>query len=184
MHVTAQPTPNPATLKFLLDVDILDAGTADFPDAAAAEAGSPLAGQLFALAGVTGVFLGRDFVSVTRSGGADWAALAPAVEATLRRFVRQGGPVLRQRPAVPAAAVSGADQAVVARIEALLESHIRPGVALDGGNIAFRGYGEGIVYLEMQGACAGCPSSVMTLRYSVENLLRHYVPEVREVRAV
>jgi Fe-S cluster biogenesis protein NfuA len=182
MSVTAQPTPNPATLKFLLDADILDGGTADFADAAAA-AGQPLPERLFALPGIAGVFLGRDFVSVSKAADADWADLEDAVAAAIAAHLADGGPALHPRPAVPEGPVAAADQPVVDRILELLDSHIRPGIALDGGNIAFKTYADGIVYLELQGACAGCPSSVMTLRYSVENLLRHYIPEVREVRA-
>ena len=183
MSVTPQPTPNPATLKFVLDADILDGGTADFPDAAAA-VGQPLPQRLFALPGVAGVFLGRDFVSVTGTREADWNQLESAVVQVLSSFLDGGEPALRPRPAASEMPIAESDRPVVDRIHELLDSHIRPGIALDGGDIAFRGYGEGIVYLELQGACAGCPSSVMTLRYSVENLLSHYVPEVREVRAV
>lgn len=183
MSITTQPTPNPATLKFLLAEDILSDGTADFPDAEAARAGSPLAARLFEAGGVSGVFLGRDFVTVTAEG--DWTGeLEARVAAMIEAHLAAGEPVLTSAPVVPESPISEADRPVVERIEELLESHIRPGVALDGGNIAFRHYAQGIVYLELQGACAGCPSSTMTLRYSVENLLRHYVPEVREVRAV
>lgn len=183
MSVTTQPTPNPATLKFLLDIDILPDGTADFPDRAAARAGSPLAARLFDCPGVTAVFLGRDFVTV--SAARDWTAeLETAITAAIEAHLAAGEAVVTAPPPVPQAPIAEADRPVVARIEELLESHVRPGVALDGGNIAFRHYAEGIVYLELQGACAGCPSSTMTLRYSVENLLRHFVPEVLEVRAV
>ncbi|MEQ9643663.1 MAG: NifU family protein [Alphaproteobacteria bacterium] len=183
MSITTQPTPNPATLKFLLDDDILAAGTADFPDAATASEGSPLAARLFAVDGVDGVFLGRDFVTVTAK--VDWTgALETQVAAAIEAHMATGEAIVTAPPTVPEVPISAADRPVVDRIEELLESHIRPGVALDGGNIAFRHYAQGIVYLELQGACAGCPSSTMTLRYSVENLLRHYVPEVREVRAI
>lgn len=192
MYIETETTPNPATLKFLPGQEVMvGGGTRDFRDETDAAA-SPLAETLFSLGDVTGVFFGRDFVSVTAGPGVDWSALKPQVVGILLdHFVSQAP--LFHVPAgngivVPAEddgdhGDNPADAEVVAQIKELLETRIRPAVANDGGDIAYRGFREGVVYLSMQGACSGCPSSTATLKHGIESLLKHYVPEVTEVRA-
>jgi Fe-S cluster biogenesis protein NfuA len=176
MFIETETTPNPATLKFLPGESVMAAGTREFTDPEAAEA-SPLAAALFDLGEVTGVFFGREFVSVTAAPGADWSALKPQVVAILLdHFVSQA-------PLFADFADDPADAEIVEQIKELLETRIRPAVANDGGDIAYRGFRDGIVYLAMQGACSGCPSSSATLKHGIEGLLKHYVPEVTEVRA-
>lgn len=191
MLIETEPTPNPATLKFLPGRIVMDAGTRDFADIEEAEA-SPLADAIFALGDVTGVFFGRDFVSVTAAPGVSWPDLKPDVLAILLDHFSANMPLFRQGSAdgfsVPAEeAVSTddpADAEIVAQIRELIDTRIRPAVANDGGDIVYRGFDKGKVYLRMQGACAGCPSSSATLKNGIEQLLKHYVPEVTEVRAV
>jgi Fe-S cluster biogenesis protein NfuA len=190
MLIETETTPNPATLKFLPGQTVMDAGTRDFASPEEAEA-SPLADALFALGDVTGVFFGRDFVSVTAAPGTDWAALKPDVLALLLDHFSARMPLFRQGSAgfsVPAAdAEIGGDPAdadIVAQIRDLIDTRVRPAVANDGGDIVYRGFDKGKVYLQMQGACSGCPSSTATLKNGIEQLLRYYVPEVTEVRAV
>ena len=190
MLIETEPTPNPATLKFLPGRKVMDSGTRDFasPEEAAT---SPLAEAIFNLGDVTGVFFGRDFVSVTVAPGTDWAAVKPDVLGILLdHFVGQM-PLFRQGAAD--FAVPGEEEAftddpedadIVAQIRELIDTRVRPAVANDGGDIVYRGFDKGKVYLKMQGACAGCPSSTATLKNGIEQLLRHYVPEVTEVRAV
>lgn len=191
MFIETETTPNPATLKFLPGQEVMPAGTRDFRDEEDAAA-SPLAEALFSLGDVTGVFFGRDFVSVTAGPGVDWSALKPQVVAILLdHFVSQAP--LFHAPSASGIAVPTDDDAdfgddpadadVVAQIKDLLETRIRPAVANDGGDIAYRGFRDGVVYLTMQGACSGCPSSTATLKQGIEGLLKHYVPEVTEVRA-
>ena len=191
MFIETETTPNPATLKFLPGQEVMPAGTRDFRDEEDAAA-SPLAEALFSLGDVTGVFFGRDFVSVTAGPGVDWSALKPQVVAILLdHFVSQAP--LFHAPSASGIAVPADDDAdfgddpadadVVAQIKDLLETRIRPAVANDGGDIAYRGFRDGVVYLTMQGACSGCPSSTATLKQGIEGLLKHYVPEVTEVRA-
>ncbi len=186
MFIQTQTTPNPATLKFLPGRTVLKSGTRDFPDASQAAAVSPLAARLFEIDGVTGVFLGSDFVSVTKCGG-EWQHLKPAVLGAIMEHFLSGEPVLFAGN--DAAGASGEDfdakdAEVVATIKELIETRVRPAVANDGGDIIFRGYRAGTVYLKMQGACSGCPSSTATLRHGIENLLKHFVPEVEAVQAV
>lgn len=181
MFIETETTPNPATLKFLPGRPVMARGTANFTDSGAA-ARSPLAAQLFALPDVAGVFLGSDFVSVTKLGSADWAGLKTEILGTLVRFFLSGAPVIAEGDV--SSAEDGADDGVVGRIRELLETRVRPAVAQDGGDIIFHDFADGVVYLHMQGACSGCPSSTATLKAGIENLLRHYIPEVREVRAV
>ena len=191
MFIETETTPNPATLKFLPGEAVMPAGTREFtsPEDAAA---SPLAEALFDLGDVTGVFFGRDFVSVTIAPGAQWADAKPQVlSLLLDHFVSQaplftGGDA--QSFSVPAEDDSAidddpADAEIVAQIKELIETRVRPAVANDGGDIVYRGFREGVVYLQMQGACSGCPSSSATLKHGIESLLKHYVPEVNEVRA-
>ena len=191
MFIETETTPNPATLKFLPGQEVMATGTRDFRDEAEAAA-SPLAEALFSLGDVTGVFFGRDFVSVTAGPGVEWGALKPQVVAILLdHFVSQAP--LFHAPVGNGIAVPAEDDAdygddpadadVVAQIKELLETRIRPAVANDGGDIAYRGFRDGVVYLTMQGACSGCPSSTATLKQGIEGLLKHYVPEVIEVRA-
>jgi len=190
MFIETETTPNPATLKFLPGQQVMPSGTRDFasPEDAAA---SPLAEALFDTGEVTGVFFGRDFVSVTAAPGADWSALKPQVVAVLLdHFVSQaplfsGGDA--SGIAVPAEDEvfddDPGDAEIVEQIKELIETRVRPAVAGDGGDIRYRGFRDGVVYLTMQGACSGCPSSTATLKQGIEGLLKHYVPEVTEVRA-
>jgi len=182
MFIQTEPTPNPATLKFLPGRAVMEQGTANFPDAAAAER-SPLAGRLFTVPGVTGVFLGTDFVTVSKDESAEWYQLKPAVLGVIMEHFTAGRPVLLD--SAPAAEPANeAETEVVSQIKELLETRVRPAVAQDGGDIIFDRYEEGVVYLHMQGSCSGCPSSTATLKAGIENMLRHYIPEVTEVRAI
>ncbi|MXU64484.1 NifU family protein [Oceanomicrobium pacificus] len=184
MFIQTESTPNPATLKFLPGQTVLPAGTADFPTAEAAEK-SPLAHRLFQTGDVTGVFLGPDFVTVTKSDGAEWDHIKPSLLGAIMEHFQSGQPVIEDESgAVGHAEHDGPDGEVVNQIKELLDTRVRPAVAQDGGDITFHGFDRGVVYLHMQGACAGCPSSTMTLKMGIENLLRHYIPEVLEVRPV
>ena len=190
MLIETEPTPNPATLKFLPGRTVMDGGTRDFATPEEAEA-SPLAEALFGLGDVTGVFFGRDFVSVTAGPGVAWSALKPDVLGLLLDHFTAQMPLFRQGGAsfaVPSAAdefpTNPEDADIVDQIKDLIETRIRPAVANDGGDIVYRGFDQGRVFLQMQGACAGCPSSSATLKNGIEQLLRYYVPEVTEVRAV
>ena len=190
MLIETEPTPNPATLKFLPGRKVMDSGTRDFasPEEAAA---SPLAEAIFDLGDVTGVFFGRDFVSVTVAPDTDWADVKPDVLGILLDHFSAQMPLFKQGAAdfaVPSEEASFTDDPedadIVAQIRELIDTRVRPAVANDGGDIVYRGFDKGKVYLKMQGACAGCPSSTATLKNGIEQLLRHYVPEVTEVRAV
>ncbi|ARU16502.1 NifU family protein [Croceicoccus marinus] len=190
MYIETETTPNPATLKFLPGRQVMASGTRDFADPESAEV-SPLASALFSLGDVTGVFFGSDFVSVTAAQGTDWAALKPQVVAVLLDHFVSEAPLFAGGDAV-GFAVPAEDEAiedspedadVVAQIRELIETRVRPAVAGDGGDIVYRGFREGVVFLQMQGACSGCPSSTATLKQGIEGLLKHYVPEVTEVRA-
>ncbi|MFN3433501.1 MAG: NifU family protein [Sphingomonas sp.] len=190
MLIETEATPNPATLKFLPGRTVMEAGTRDFATPEEAEA-SPLADMLFALGDVTGVFFGRDFVSVTAAPGVDWGGLKPDVLAILLDHFAANMPLFRQSGAgfsVPAAdevtTDDPADAEIVAQIRELIDTRVRPAVANDGGDIVYRGFDKGKVFLAMHGACAGCPSSTATLKNGIEQLLKYYVPEVTEVRAV
>jgi len=183
MFIQTEQTPNPATLKFLPGRDVMGSGTADFATAEAAKR-SPLAEHLFTVEGVTGVFLGCDFITVTKAGDKDWHLLKPAILGAIMEHFTSGRPIV----AAPAAASEGAageeDSEVVAQIKDLIETRVRPAVAQDGGDIILQGFEDGIVFLHLQGSCSGCPSSTATLKAGIENMLKHYVPEVVEVRAV
>ncbi|MDF0486983.1 NifU family protein [Sphingomonas sp. H39-1-10] len=190
MLIETEATPNPATLKFLPGRIVMDSGTRDFATPEEAEA-SPLADAIFGLGDVTGVFFGRDFISVTAGPGTDWAQLKPDVLALLLDHFSAGMPLFRGGSAagisVPAEddfAENPEDADIVAQIKDLIETRVRPAVANDGGDIVYRGFDKGKVFLQMQGACSGCPSSSATLKNGIEQLLRYYVPEVTEVRAV
>lgn len=184
MFIQTESTPNPATLKFLPGQTVLAAGTADFPNADAA-ANSPLAQRIFAVDGVSGVFFGGDFVTVTKPDEVDWNHIKPSILGAIMEHFQSGQPVM-QGEATNAghADHDGPDSEIVSQIKDLLDTRVRPAVAQDGGDITFHGFDKGIVYLHMQGACAGCPSSTLTLKMGIENLLRHYIPEVVEVRPV
>lgn len=187
MFIQTEATPNPATLKFLPGKVVMETGTAEFRDAGSAAA-SPLAARIFSIPGVTGVFFGYDFVTVSKDGP-EWQHLKPAILGTIMEHFMSGAPVMGSA-STSAETDSGeeffdaGDETIVATIKELLETRVRPAVAQDGGDITFRGFKDGKVFLNMKGSCAGCPSSTATLKHGVQNLLRHFVPEVQEVEAV
>ena len=183
MFIETEGTPNPATLKFLPGVDVMGVGTADFASADAAGR-SQLATAIFALPGVSRVFLGGDFITVTKSDVESWTALKPAVLGAIMEHFVAGLPVIEGVGEDAAEDVLPEDAEIVEAIKELLDTRVRPAVAGDGGDIVFRGYRDGVVRLHMQGACSGCPSSSATLKHGIENMLRHYVPEVRSVEQV
>jgi Fe-S cluster biogenesis protein NfuA len=186
MFIQTESTPNPATLKFLPGQEVLPAGTLDFPSAEAADS-SPLARRIFAVDGVTAVFFGPDFVTVTKDEAVEWPHIKPAILGAIMEHYQSGQPVMQGDGAearTDHAAHDGPDSEIVIQIKELLDTRVRPAVAQDGGDITFHGFDRGVVYLHMQGACAGCPSSTLTLKMGIENLLRHYIPEVVEVRPV
>ncbi|MBD0413536.1 NifU family protein [Oryzicola mucosus] len=190
MFIQTEATPNPATLKFLPGKEVLASGTADFRDAESARVASPLAGRLFDVPGVTGVFFGYDFITVTKDGP-DWQHLKPAILGTIMEHFMSGTPVMGQEARTAAddreedaEFYDDADEEIVVTIKELLDTRVRPAVAQDGGDITFRGYENGTVFLHMKGACAGCPSSTATLKHGIQNLLRHFVPEVQQVEQV
>jgi Fe-S cluster biogenesis protein NfuA len=183
MFIQTEPTPNPATLKFLPGRAVLASGTLDMRDKESA-AQSPLAERLFGIAGVAGVFFGSDFIAVTKTGG-EWQQLKPAILGAIMEHFMSGAPIVSAAEAAPTGGdefFEAKDSDTVATIKELIEARVRPAVANDGGDITFRGYKDGIVYLDMKGACSGCPSSTATLRHGIQNLLRHYLPDVVEVR--
>ena len=181
MFIQTETTPNPATLKFLPGCDVMTRGTANFtgPEEAAR---SPLALRLFGIDGVTGVFLGSDFVTVTKMPTREWEVMKPFVLSAIMDHFTSGDPVIADE----ASATGGEaeDDEITAQIKELLETRVRPAVAQDGGDIVFQGFENGVVYLHMQGACSGCPSSTATLKHGIENMLKYYVPEVQEVPPV
>ena len=184
MFIQTEHTPNPATLKFLPGRAVLASGTLDMRDKDAA-AQSPLAERLFDVGGVSGVFFGADFIAVTKGEG-EWQQLKPAILGAIMEHFMSGAPIVSRQDA-PASADSeeffeAKDSETVATIKELIEARVRPAVANDGGDITFRGFKDGIVYLDMKGACSGCPSSTATLRHGIQNLLRHYLPDIVEVR--
>jgi len=185
MFIQTEATPNPATLKFLPGRAVMPAGTLDLRDVDDAQR-SPLAERLFAVDGVAAVFLGHDFVTVTKASG-EWQHLKPAILGAIMEHYQSGAPVVREDAAPLAAGdefFDEKDAATVETIKDLLEARVRPAVAGDGGDITFVGFRDGVVYLSMKGACSGCPSSTATLKHGVQNLLRHFLPDVREVEAV
>jgi Fe-S cluster biogenesis protein NfuA len=184
MFIQTESTPNPATLKFLPGQTVMPAGAADFPEREKAAA-SPLARRIFAVDGVEGVFLGPDFITVTKAEARDWAHLKPGVLGAILEHYQSGDQAVEGTDtSVAHAEHTGPDGEIVNQIKELLDTRVRPAVAQDGGDITFHGFEKGVVYLHMQGACAGCPSSTMTLKMGIENLLKHYIPEVIEVRPV
>jgi Fe-S cluster biogenesis protein NfuA len=185
MFIQTESTPNPATLKFLPGQAVMPDGTADFPSSEDAT-NSPLALRIFAVDGVTAVFFGPDFITVTKQESIDWNHIKPAILGAIMEHFQSGEPVMQGAGLAAAghAEHSGEDAEIVKQIKELLDTRVRPAVAQDGGDITFHGFDRGVVYLHMQGACAGCPSSTITLKMGIENLLRHYIPEVTEVRPV
>lgn len=184
MFIQTEETPNPATLKFLPGCEVMPSGTADFvsPEHAGR---SPLAVRLFAIDGVAGVFLGADFVSVTKRSDTEWYVLRPFIlGAIMEHFLAEQPVIIAGADATEPEGETEADSDVVAQIKELLDSRVRPAVAMDGGDIVFHGFEDGVVYLHMMGACSGCPSSTATLKSGIENMLRHYIPDVLEVRPV
>lgn len=184
MFIQTESTPNPATLKFLPGQAVLGEGAADFPTPQAA-ASSPLAARLFEIAGVEGVFLGADFITITKSV-AEWHHLKPMILGAIMDHFTSGRPVMLDSAANSSGHSSGEgdDEEIIAQIVELLDTRVRPAVAQDGGDIVFRGYEDGVVFVHLQGSCAGCPSSTQTLKNGIENMLKHYIPEVEEVRQV
>ena len=185
MFIQTETTPNPASLKFLPGRIVLGSGTAEYRDTAEAEASSPLAARLFAVPGVEGVFLGGDFITVTK-GDVEWQHLKPAVLGAIMEHFLSGIPVIDKAPEATGEDefFDEADAETVATIKELIETRVRPAVAQDGGDITFQGFRDGVVFLAMRGSCAGCPSSTATLKHGIENLLRHFVPEVQEIQEV
>ena len=184
MFIQTETTPNPATLKFLPGRDVLAQGSADFKTADEAAQRSPLAGKLFGVAGVTGVFLGQDFVTVTKAEDKDWHLMKPALLGAIMEHFTSGAPTMTEAAGTAHGAADGENAELVNQIIELLDTRVRPAVAQDGGDIVFDRFEEGVVYLHMQGSCSGCPSSTATLKAGIENMLRHYIPEIVEVRAV
>jgi Fe-S cluster biogenesis protein NfuA len=185
MFIQTEATPNPATLKFLPGRVVMPEGTFDARDPSGAAA-SPLAERLFEIPGVAGVFFGYDFITITKSQG-EWQHLKPAILGAIMEHFMAGASILRVGGATPEAGeefFEEGDAATVATIKELLETRVRPAVAGDGGDITFRGFRDGVVYLAMRGACSGCPSSTATLKHGIQNLLRHFVPDVREVQSI
>ena len=172
MFIQTETTPNPATLKFLPGQTVLDRGTADFTESDAA-AVSPLAARVFAVNGVTGVFLGSDFVTVTKADATQWDHIKPAILGAIMEHYQSGAPAMEGVSTGGHNDQDGPDSDIVSQIKELLDTRVRPAVAQDGGDITFHGFDRGVVYLHMQGACAGCPSSTLTLKMGIENLLRH-----------
>jgi len=189
MLIQTEPTPNPATLKFMPGQQVMQGGTRDFASYEEAEA-SPLAAAIFSTGDVEGVFFGRDFISVTAAPGAEWRELKPQVLEVLLDHFASNAPLFRPGSAADIHIAAEnfqddpADAEIVAQIRELIDTRVRPAVAQDGGDIVYRGFKEGKVFLAMQGACSGCPSSTMTLKRGIESLLKHYVPEVDTVEAV
>ena len=190
MFIQTEATPNPATLKFLPGKEVLAEGTADFRDAEAAATLRRWPAGCSTIPGVTGVFFGYDFVTVTKDGP-DWQHLKPAILGAIMEHFMSGAPVMARQPGAADAPrpadgefYDKADEEIVVTIKELLETRVRPAVAQDGGDITFRGFENGTVFLHMKGACAGCPSSTATLKHGIQNLLRHFVPEVQQVEQV
>ena len=187
MFIQTEQTPNPATLKFIPEVQVLENGTASFQTKSDAEKMSPLATTLFGVDGVISVFFGKDFISVTKSDEIQWMDLKPTVLGAMIEFFNSGKPIIDMGSDLPVEEEKEVtptdDDEIIAQIKELLETRVRPAVAQDGGDIVFDSFDDGIVYLSMQGACDGCPSSTATLKIGIENMLKYYIPEVLEVRA-
>jgi Fe-S cluster biogenesis protein NfuA len=183
LFIQTEQTPNPSTLKFLPGRVVMEKGTLDFAGVDTAQT-SPLARRLFAVEGVERVFFGTDFVTVTKAQDKDWQVLKPSILGGIMEHYTSGEPVVVADAGAAAEGAAVEDDEIVAQIKDLLETRVRPAVAQDGGDIVFQDFRDGVVYLHMQGSCSGCPSSTATLKMGIENLLKHYVPEVIEVQAV
>ena len=183
MFIQTERTPNPATLKFLPGCPVMESKTANFTDAQAAQR-SPLATALFGVDGISGVFLGSDFITVTKTDDKDWDIMKPQILGAIMEHFQSGKPVISEPANGAAAGEGGTEGSISAQIKELIDTRVRPAVAQDGGDIIFKGFENGVVYLHMQGACSGCPSSTATLKHGIENMLRYYIPEVTEVRAI
>ncbi|KRD73142.1 MULTISPECIES: NifU family protein [Sinorhizobium/Ensifer group] len=188
MFIQTEATPNPATLKFLPGKVVMENGTAEFRDEEEARAGSPLAARLFSIPGVTGVYFGYDFITVSKESQ-EWQHLKPAILGSIMEHFMSGQAIMAgsgraEQSDQEDEFFDEGDETIVATIKELLETRVRPAVAQDGGDITFRGFKDGTVFLNMKGACSGCPSSTATLKHGVQNLLRHFVPEVQAVEAV
>lgn len=187
LTIRTERTPNPNSLKYIVGKVLIPGGSANFPTAESARERSPLANRIFTITGVTGVFIGPDFFTVTRQEGTSWADINTHLAPALEQFFESGDAVLTARPEAPRPPVgdAGTDPSLVADIERLLDEKIRPAVSQDGGDIIYRGYEKGIVFLEMHGSCSGCPSSTATLKAGIETMLRHHLPDaVTEVQAI
>ncbi len=182
MFIQTEGTPNPATLKFLPGCEVMGQGTADFTSAEDIASRSPLAKHLFDVDGVSGVFFGADFITVTKTDDKEWDILKPLLLGAIMEHFTQGAPVITEQ--AEAAEGTEDDGSIESQIKELLDTRVRPAVAQDGGDIIFHGYEDGVVLLQMQGACSGCPSSTMTLKHGIENMLKYYIPEIIEVRSV
>lgn len=180
MFIQTEPTPNPSTLKFLPGQQVMERGSIDFATADRAK-DSPLASSLFAIEGVDAVFFGIDFITVAKQADASWQVLKPQILAAIMDHYTSGQPLLTGEQA---AVSDEEDSEIVTQIKELLETRVRPAVANDGGDIIFRAFEDGVVYLHLQGSCAGCPSSTATLKHGIENMLRYYIPEVQAVEAI
>ncbi|HEU0118299.1 MAG TPA: NifU family protein [Alphaproteobacteria bacterium] len=183
MFIQTEETPNPATMKFLPGREVMVQGTLEITDAKGAEA-SPLAESLFKVEGVKGVFLAREFITVTKAADKEWQTLKPSILSTIMDHFTQNRPVLKEGTEAPVAAAPTDDSEVVKQIREILDIKVRPAVAQDGGDITFQSFEDGILYLNLKGSCAGCPSSTATLKAGIENMMKHYIPEVKEVRQI
>ncbi len=189
MFIQTEPTPNPLTLKFLPGRVVMEEGTAFFQNKSDCS-NSPLASRLFSIEGVTGVFFGSDFVTITQEENSDWQILKPMILGAIMDHYNSGEQTIidseedSEKDSNTLKESSNENSAIIKQIKELLDTRVRPAVAMDGGDIVFQGYEEGVVYLHMQGACSGCPSSTATLKMGIENMLKHYVPEVKEVRPI
>ena len=190
MFIQTEETPNPATLKFIPDNKIvLEDGVMEFKSQKQASAKSPLALQLFAITGIEAVMFGKDFITITKSGNANWDYLKPEIQATIMDFYTTNKPILFENVANSKSEIknsqnSNEDSEIVKQIKELIEIKVRPAVAMDGGDITFHSFEDGIVYLALKGSCSGCPSSSITLKNGIENMLKHYIPEVEGVEQV
>jgi len=182
MFIQTEETPNPATLKFIPGERVMEKGTSDFPNAEDAKK-SPLATYLFEVDGVTGVFFGGDFITVTKSSDSDWQMMKPSILGAIMDHFTSNKPLFHDGATTSDHAVNEEDDEIAEQIKELLDTRIRPAVAQDGGDIIYHGFKDGVVYLKMMGACSGCPSSTATLKAGIENMLRHYIPEVETVEA-
>jgi len=184
MFIQTEPTPNPLTLKFLPGKVVMETGTAFYENSSEAEK-SPMAKRMFAIDGVTGVFFGSDFITITKKNELDWQILKPTILGAISDHYNSGEKIIDDLSDKQKADHSSEnDTDIVIQIKELLDTRVRPAVAADGGDIVFQKYENGIVYLHMQGACSGCPSSTATLKMGIENMLKHYIPEVKEVNSI